>query len=592
MESCEKIECKEIDDEILDEKPNCYQDTSESIDDVDNHHASNNIHHNHPTFFSSYSELSTKNNNNNNKNTTMTSPSSDHQKECNNDFHSVLSYLCHTSPSFSLQSSGLEKALRLRSLSFPSVFVDEEMHRSFNDIVLGQEIVPELQHLRDDVSCDVGAAETDHHVRIDLKSPNNNDTEANDEWKTIPIHREPNPNIHEYTIDTSIDVVDNAQPLRCLDYFEDDNFHTKMKEILYTHHGSLIDPEGLEKLPCTEHNINENLVDDSKTIMTGQIMTSQHNNTEDIEDKKSFNHLHRETLSYADDNFVELTQAFHSPRFVFQNDYYKDENFVRQMKNLWKHYHHNLDDSSVNTSPSRQSLSTSRTTNTLSPTQSSSSLASAFSQTYSANSTASGGIDSLMRHDLEAHYFRHHHVRSKHFLNDKTRKTPKRGHTISNIIYDSTAFEKIAQVNDKSDQCKIGSIRNSEIEEDEESDKLEVKDFSEQLLIKNATASQITLNNTAEDTSEQAVDLGKKKKRPKNRIRSATSGAFNYMKKKKSSKSVEEETNVVSSMLSEENDCDTLGDDGIVQNVMNYLLSFLIYFYCYVCYCFILHMFS
>ena len=179
MEPCEKMECKEIDDEILDEKPNCYQDvTSESIDGVDNHHASNNNHHNHPTFFSSYSELSTMNNNN--KNIALTSPSSsDHQKECNNGFHSVLSYLCHTSPSFSLQSSGLEKALRLRSLSFPSVFVDEEMQRNFNDIVLGQEIVPELQHLRDDISCDVGAAETEHHSSIDLKSTNNNVTEEN-----------------------------------------------------------------------------------------------------------------------------------------------------------------------------------------------------------------------------------------------------------------------------------------------------------------------------------------------------------------------------------------------------------------------------
>ena len=415
MESCEEIECKEIDDEILDEKPTCCQDTS---DGVDKHHASNNNHHNHPTFFSSYSELSTMNNNNKNKNTTLTSPSSDHQKECNNDFHSVLSYLCHTSPSFSLQSSGLEKALRLRSLSFPSVFVDEEMQRNFNDIVLGQEIVPELQHLRDDISCDVGSVEKEHHNRIDLKSPNNNTTEGNDEWKTIHIHREPNPNILEYTLVTSIDVADNAQPSKCLDYFEDDTFQTKMKEMLYTHHGSLINPEGLENLTSTEHN--ENVLDDSKTIMTGQIMTSQHNNKEDIEDKKPVNHLQRETLSYADDNFVELTQAFHSPRFVYQNDYFKDENFVRQMKNLWKHYHHNLDDSSINISPSRQSLSTSRTTNTLSPTQSSSSLASAFSQTYSANSNASGGIDSLMRHDLEANYFRHHHVRSKHFLKDKT----------------------------------------------------------------------------------------------------------------------------------------------------------------------------
>ena len=142
MESHDKIEDEEEvpEEEISDDKQNC---DSNSIlnsidvpDNIDIHHTlniNNNFHLNHPTFFSSYNELSMNNNNDDegnssnmkNKNITALS-SSDHQKEeCN--FHSVLSYLCHATPCFSLRPSGLDKALRIRSLSFPSVFIDEEM---------------------------------------------------------------------------------------------------------------------------------------------------------------------------------------------------------------------------------------------------------------------------------------------------------------------------------------------------------------------------------------------------------------------------------------------------------------------------------
>ena len=44
--------------------------------------------------------------------------------------------------------------------------------------------------------------------------------------------------------------------------------------------------------------------------------------------------------------------------------------------------------------------------------------------------------------------------------------------------------------------------------------------------------------------------------------------------KKKSSKSVDEDTNVVSIMLREGNDCDTLGDDGIEILITFYHLKY------------------
>ena len=590
MESHDKIEDEEEvpEEEISDDKQNC---DSNSIlnsidvpDNIDIHHTlniNNNFHLNHPTFFSSYNELSMNNNNDDegnssnmkNKNITALS-SSDHQKEeCN--FHSVLSYLCHATPCFSLRPSGLDKALRMRSLSFPSVFIDEEMQRSFNDIVFGQDSMLEEDE-DDNLEIDENTIKPNNSNSKELIASCCNEPESNEEWKTIPIQMEDKSEEQIQKSNASFPQPNITDNLRSVDYFDDDNFRTKMKEVLLTHHSDLIEPKNIETSKPDEGSIDDNFVlDESKTGMTGHIISTQQQQTSDNmhggNDKISNNQSQqREILSFADDNFAELTQDFHTPlRFSYQNDYFKDENFVRQMKNLWKHYHHNLDDSSINTSPSRQSLSTSRTTNTLSPTQSLSSLASAFSHTYSgASVTSGGGTDAFAKHhhDFGSFYIKRHHVRSKHFLKDKARRIPQRGHTISNINYDCTAFEKISRNDNRSEE--FSEEQGNDDEDDARGDDLEDVELrskdTENPKIEEDVVTE--LNHRTDQKEDPTTEFRKKKKKPKNRIRSATSGAFDYIKKKKEkkpSKSIDEDPATASStMLGDDKHCDITDDDG------------------------------
>ena len=585
MESPEIIEDEEIaDEEISDEKQICDNNAIlNSIDNIDIHctlnNNNNNSHPNHPTFFTSFNELSMNNNddedernssNMKNKNTTA-SLSSDHQKEeCN--FHSVLSYLCHATPCFSLRPSGLDKALRIRSLSFPSVFIDEEMQRNFNDIVFGQDSVHEDN---DDAHTDIDVREpnTDNSAVNELVSTSYNAPDSIGEWKTIPIQRDDKSAEQIEALNASTEPADATHTPKSLDYFNDNDFRTKMKEVLLTHHSGLIDQKSIETLKSVEGSMDENfLQDDSKTRMTGHIIASQQQQTSDIvdvDDKISNNQSQqREILSFGDDNFVELTQDFHTPlRFTYQNDYFKDENFVRQMKNLWKHYHHGIDDSSINTSPSRQSLSTSRTTNTLSPTHSLSSLASAFSHTYSgASITSGGGFDGSMRypHDFGPHFIKRHHIRSKHFLNDKSRKAPKRGHTISNIIYDCSAFESLPQADNEEDNEILADkdLEGVKCHETENDEKVELRNDTK---INDSIEEAPTpnLKTETDQKDDPAAEFRKKKKKSKNRIRTATSGAFDYLKKKKQSKSNEEDQKTEPNMmLGEEAHCNLTDEDG------------------------------
>ena len=107
-----------------------------------------------------------------------------------------------------------------------------------------------------------------------------------------------------------------------------------MKNLLYTHHGNLMNVKNAVETLRSESNDNEKVVSggESKTMMTGQITTSQHNNEAHFNDNKSFNHLPRELLSYADDNFVELNHVFlPEPRFTTTQDYFKDEHFVKEI---------------------------------------------------------------------------------------------------------------------------------------------------------------------------------------------------------------------------------------------------------------------
>ena len=530
---------------------NCSRDLPTSDNDNDVPHASENILHNHPTFFSSQNELS-KNNNNNL--TEILTP--ERQKELDSDFHSVLSYLCHASPCFSLQPSGLEKALS-RSLSFPSVFVDEEMQRTFNDLVFGEE----NETVRQQIDVNIAGYGDTNAIEIqeknELVTSSNHNYEQNREWKDIPIQKEDGANTKEQgKYIPCMDEVDNAQSSTFLDYFEDHQFQEKMKDMLYTHHGNLLGTNNTE-CRAAESNTNANVLSQSEVTLSDSMVTSQHPNVEQMNDNETFCiDPQREIISFADDNFLDLTQAFHSPRFTYQNDYFKDDNFVLQMKSLWRHYHHSLDDSSINTSTSRQSLSTSRTTNTLSPTQSSSSLASAFSQTYSANSPASVGPDGQSIHELGAHHHYRHNVRSKHFLSYKRRKWPKRGHTISNIVYDSTTFEKLSRVDRCIDPSEIRTDQNNQIEEGLENNTGKSNVNSETFLSQDDDTTKTSLDNNVDNCNEQVTDIKKKNQRSKNRIRSATSGAFNYIKKKRQSRPAEEDMNIHAIMHGEKADND------------------------------------
>ena len=588
MESPDNIEDEDVaEEEISEEKQICDNNailnSIDVPDNIDVYHTlnNNNSNPNHPTFFSSFNELSMNNNNNvdegsssnsnNMKNKNMTaSSSSDHQKE-ESDFHSVLSYLCHATPCFSLRPSGLDKALRLRSLSFPSVFIDEEMQRSFNDIVFGQD-----SHLEENdvnkLENDVNTTDIEISTKIDVMSSSCNEPESNEEWKTIPIQREDIRTDQIQQLDGSVKPSSNIFISKSLDYFDDYDFRAKMNDVLLTHHGDLIDQKNIETLKTKKEANDDNfLLDESKTGMTGHIISSQQQQTNDNmhggNDKTSNNQSQqREILSFADDNFVELTQDFHTPlRFTYQNDYFKDENFVRQMKNLWKHYHHSLDDSSINTSPSRQSWSTSRTTNTLSPSHSLSSLASAFSHTYSgASVTSGGGTDAFLRHhhDFGSLYNKHHRVRSKHFLKDKVRRAPKRGHTISNIIYDCAAFEDTSHA----DNCpeEAGDIEEDASTEAVGENDIEKVEFRKEPSINVSIQEDIATNiaNETDPKDDLTADYRKKKKKSKNRIRSATSGAFNYMKKMKPKSIEEDQATVPNMMLGEERHGDLTDEDG------------------------------
>ena len=74
------------------------------------------------------------------------------------------------------------------------------------------------------------------------------------------------------------------------------------------------------------------------------------------------------------------------------------------------------------------------------------------------------------------------------------------------------------------------------------------------------------LNHKTDQKEDPTTEFRKKKKKPKNRIRSATSGAFDYIKKKKEkkpSKSIDEDPATASStMLGDDKHCDITDDNG------------------------------
>ena len=261
MECCDK----NVDLENDNTKSKCMDlyinEKTESIDTYisdDECHASKGIFNNHPTFFASQNELSKVRNikssvSNKNKHTATTMKtssaaptSSDRQNEVNNNFHSILSYLCHASPSFSLRHSGLDKALRERSLSFPSVFVDEEMQRGFNDMLMfGEPPDNDLRLIDDDNELDIDGKEEHDPCQPEITNPCNADTDMTNEWKTIPIEREDASNSapDEFgLICPSFQMITATSEFP--GYFNDHHFQTKMKELLYLHHRDLIDSEG------------------------------------------------------------------------------------------------------------------------------------------------------------------------------------------------------------------------------------------------------------------------------------------------------------------------------------------------------------